>query len=74
MLRQQKSLVNWECIDKTIVVAGFRPPKNFERQEARDVRKAAKSMRTDDFDYDLPDELIVRHRQSRDSCRLLVLH
>lgn len=32
-------------------------------------------MRTDDFDYDLPDELIAQHpAEPRDSCRLLVLH
>lgn len=32
-------------------------------------------MRTDDFDYDLPDELIAQApAEPRDSCRLLVLH
>jgi S-adenosylmethionine:tRNA ribosyltransferase-isomerase len=32
-------------------------------------------MRTDDFDYDLPDELIAQFpAEPRDSCRLLVLH
>ena len=32
-------------------------------------------MRTDDFDYDLPDELIAQSpAEPRDSCRLLVLH
>ena len=32
-------------------------------------------MRTDDFDYDLPDELIAQTpAEPRDSCRLLVLH
>ena len=32
-------------------------------------------MRTDDFDYDLPDELIAQEPvEPRDSCRLLVLH
>lgn len=32
-------------------------------------------MRTDDFDYDLPDELIAQAPvEPRDSCRLLVLH
>lgn len=32
-------------------------------------------MRTDDFDYDLPDELIAQMpAEPRDSCRLLVLH
>lgn len=32
-------------------------------------------MRTDDFDYPLPDELIAqRPAEPRDSCRLLVLH
>ena len=33
------------------------------------------SMRTDDFDYDLPAELIAQApAEPRDSCRLLVLH
>lgn len=32
-------------------------------------------MRTDDFDYNLPDELIAQApAEPRDSCRLLVLH
>ena len=32
-------------------------------------------MRTDDFDYDLPQELIAQEpAEPRDSCRLLVLH
>ena len=32
-------------------------------------------MRTDDFDYDLPEELIAQEpAEPRDSCRLLVLH
>ena len=32
-------------------------------------------MRTDDFDYPLPDELIAQApAEPRDSCRLLVLH
>ena len=32
-------------------------------------------MRTDDFDYELPDELIAQApAEPRDSCRLLVLH
>lgn len=32
-------------------------------------------MRTDDFDYDLPDELIAQTpAEPRDSCRFLVLH
>ena len=32
-------------------------------------------MRTDDFDYPLPDELIAQApADPRDSCRLLVLH
>ena len=32
-------------------------------------------MRTDDFDYELPDELIAQSpAEPRDSCRLLVLH
>lgn len=34
-----------------------------------------KGMRTDDFDYNLPDELIAQApAEPRDSCRLLVLH
>ena len=32
-------------------------------------------MRTDDFDYNLPEELIAQApAEPRDSCRLLVLH
>ena len=33
------------------------------------------TMRTEDFDYNLPDELIAQTpAEPRDSCRLLVLH
>ena len=37
--------------------------------------KKGNAMRTDDFDYDLPEELIAQApAEPRDSCRLLVLH
>lgn len=45
------------------------------RREARRADKAAPILRTDDFDYSLPDELIAQHPMlPRDACRLMVVH
>lgn len=49
------------------------PPCTPHRREGNHA--LAMAMRTDDFDYDLPKELIAQApAEPRDSCRLLVLH